>query len=79
MKEQSAASNLKSGLHERLDPGLYEPLPERWVDLILELNCRERRGNTAARAKTHTHTLVDEVSFTIDSREPSAPVRPFSK
>jgi len=47
MKEQSAASDLKSGLHERLDPGLYEPLPERWIDLIQELNRRERRDAQA--------------------------------
>jgi hypothetical protein len=47
MKQQSAVSDLKSGLHQRLDPGLYEPLPERWVDLIQELNRRERRDAEA--------------------------------
>jgi hypothetical protein len=52
--EQSAATNLKSGLHERLDPGLYEPLPERWVDLILQLNSRERRA-AEARQRERKH------------------------
>jgi hypothetical protein len=48
MKEQSAASNLKSGLHD-----LYEPMPDEWFDLIEKLNERERKeaGLSTAPAK----------------------------
>ena len=43
MSEPSIISRLRSVLHERLDAVAKEPLPERWVDLINELNERERR------------------------------------
>jgi hypothetical protein len=54
MKEQSAASNLKSGLHERLDPGLYEPMRDEWFDLIEKLNERERKEADAQQHQQKT-------------------------
>jgi len=49
MSEASIISRLRSVLHERLDFAAKEPLPERWVDLINELNVRERRDEELLR------------------------------
>ena len=43
MKEASIMSRFRSALHERLDVVAKEPLPERWVALIQELDECERR------------------------------------
>jgi len=50
MKEASIISRFRSALHERLDVVAKEPLPERWVDLIQELDECERR-DTLARSR----------------------------
>jgi hypothetical protein len=49
MKEASIISRFRSALHERLDAVAREPLPERLVDLISELNERERRDEELRR------------------------------
>lgn len=51
MKEQSATTRLRSALQQRLDVILHEPLPKRWVDLIHELNERERKEAQARQTK----------------------------
>ena len=43
MKEPSITTRLRSALQQRLDVVLHEPLPKRWVNLIHELNERERK------------------------------------
>ena len=49
MKEASIVSRLRSALNQRFDTVAKEPLPERWVDLINELNERERRDEELLR------------------------------
>jgi hypothetical protein len=49
--DPSVASRLRSALHERLDRILHEPLPKLWVDLIHELNERERMAGQARQSK----------------------------
>jgi hypothetical protein len=46
-EDPSVASRLRSALHDRLDLILHEPLPKQWVDLIHELNERERMAGKA--------------------------------
>jgi len=59
MKETTLVSRFRSALHERFDTIAREPLPKRWVDLIKELNERERRGietqqrRKPEKARTH--------------------------
>ena len=59
MKEASIVSRLRSALNQRFDTVAKEPLPERWVDLINELNERERRDEELLRdydpGKTRHH------------------------
>ena len=47
----TVASRLASALRERHNAVVYEPLPKRWVDLIHELNERERRETGARQAR----------------------------
>jgi hypothetical protein len=51
MKEQSITTRLRSALQHRFDLVLHEPLPKRWVDLIHELNERERKEARARQTK----------------------------
>jgi hypothetical protein len=51
MREVSLVSRFRSALHERLDAVAKEPLPKRWVDLIKELNERERRETRARHCR----------------------------
>jgi hypothetical protein len=52
MKERRLESRLKSALHEHFDAVLREPMPKRIVDLIHELNERERQeAQVRQRAK----------------------------
>jgi len=51
MKEQSITTRMRSAQQQRLDLVLHEPLPKRWVDLIHELNERERKEAQARQAK----------------------------
>jgi hypothetical protein len=51
MKEASITSRLRSALQQRLDVVLHEPLPKRWVNLIHELNERERKDTQARQRK----------------------------
>jgi len=51
MKEPSIAWRLRSALQQRLDVVLHEPLPKRWVNLIHELNERERKETQARQTK----------------------------
>lgn len=43
VKESSVASRITAALHEHFDSVVREPLPQRWLDLIRELNERERK------------------------------------
>ena len=51
MKELTIASRLRSALQQRLDVALHEPLPKRWVNLIHELNERERKETQARQIR----------------------------
>jgi hypothetical protein len=51
MTEPSIASRLRSALQQRLDVVLHEPLPKRWVNLIHELNERERKEAQARQIR----------------------------
>jgi hypothetical protein len=51
MKEPSITTRLRSALQQRLDVVLHEPLPRRWVNLIHELNERERREAQARQTR----------------------------
>jgi len=51
MKEPSITTRLRSALQQRLDVVLHEPLPKRWVNLIHELNERERKEEQARQKK----------------------------
>jgi len=51
MSQASIVSRLRLALHERFDAAVKEPLPKRWVDLINELNERERSESEARRGK----------------------------
>jgi hypothetical protein len=51
MTEPSIASRLRSALQQRLDVVLHEPLPKRWVNLIHELNERERKEAQARQTR----------------------------
>jgi hypothetical protein len=50
-EDPSVATRLRSALHERLDLILLEPLPKGWIDLIHELNERERMAGQAHQSK----------------------------
>jgi len=51
MKESTMESRLASALRERHDAIVYEPLPKRWVNLIHELNERERSETEARQVR----------------------------
>jgi hypothetical protein len=51
MKEPSITTRLRSALQQRLDVVLHEPFPKRWVNLIHELNERERKEEQARSKK----------------------------
>jgi hypothetical protein len=51
MKEPSVTTRLRSALQQRLEVVLHEPLPKRWVNLIHELNQREREEARARQMK----------------------------
>jgi len=51
MKEPSITTRLRSALQQRLDVVLHEPLPKRWVNLIHDLNERERKEEQARQKK----------------------------
>jgi hypothetical protein len=46
-------------LRQESEPQLREPLPQRWVDLILELDARERR-TTEELQRQRPATTSDE-------------------
>jgi len=50
-REPSVTTRLRSALQQRLDVVLHEPLPKRWVNLIHELNERERKEAQARQTK----------------------------
>jgi hypothetical protein len=51
MKEPSITTRLRSALQQRFEVVLHEPLPRRWVNLIHELNERERKEAQARLTK----------------------------
>ena len=51
MKEPSITTRLRSALQQRLDVVLHEPLPRRCVNLIHELNERERKETQVRQTK----------------------------
>ena len=51
MKEPSITTRLRSALQQRLDVVLHEPLPKRWVNLMHDLNERERKEEQARQKK----------------------------
>jgi hypothetical protein len=62
MKEASIVSRLGSALNQRFDAVAKEPLPKRWIDLIKELNERERGDAEArqrAKPETRPHQWLD--------------------
>jgi len=55
MKEPTITTRLRSALQQRLDVVLHEPLPKRWVNLIHELNERERKEEARPKKNRQRH------------------------
>jgi len=55
MKEPTITTRLRSALQQRLDVVLHEPLPKRWVNLIHELNERERKEEARQNKNRQRH------------------------
>ena len=53
--EESIARRLGKALQIRLESDTHEPLPHRWVELILYLNEQERERSDRQEPKTAPH------------------------